>query len=610
MGLDQILQFALLLPDDPVGTSVAEQVGELADVRLDHESGKPWFIARTVTDPVIFETLGQKAVALVGPSSADEGGLRRILSQADDADALVRAASRFDGSFVVFGKIAGSFFARGPAMQTRRLFTAVVGDARAVSDRADVLAHLGHKQLEMSRVALQLTLGLPSPANDFPVWAGVESISGEQYALMRSDGAFELRTWWTRPAPVASRSEGAEKLRRALESAVRVRTAGDHLVAADLSGGLDSTPVCYFAARRRNGCVAKTFYADYPGGREDLLWAKKALASIPGLTRHVVSSVEHLPGFFENLEATTFPDEPTSASMTGPRYLQILAEDLEVGASVHLTGIGGDHLFRGLPMWEKDIFRSNPRLAWRRLRSDPFFEGQSSLTLLKDLFDKRSFRQWYTDTIDRAAEDVSGTRLPMPRLSDWSIPIEFTPWLAEDTRATLMRDLTHLATISDPLGARPSDHFDLYFIRDAAKVARGMGQIGSEAGVLLDAPLLDDHVVEAVMGVAYHERDSPLEWKPLMKAAMTGLLPDDYLMRTTKVGGDPQSLRGFNDNYPSLVRLWDEAGLFEHGLLDRDRFFNDVQPSATKAPSRFVLKVTNLAIFLKAHLQQHGRVPV
>ena len=86
------------------------------------------------------------------------------------------------------------------------------------------------------------------------------------------------------------------------------------------------------------------------------------------------------------------------------------------------------------------------------------------------------------------------------------------------------------------------------------------GKSAHHHGVHYDGPLVDDHVVEAVLAVRHEERDTPIEWKPLMKAAMKNLLPDDYLRRTNKVGGSPQSLRGYAANYDQLVAIWEESG--------------------------------------------------
>ncbi|MFE0590760.1 asparagine synthase-related protein [Micromonospora echinospora] len=598
MDLDRVGQFVVLLPDSAAAAGVEERLRGIRDVRLHHPSGRPWLIARTGTDPMMHEVAGLRTVALLGPSSANHVGLRQLLTRSEDLDGLVRAASHFDGSFVLFANTPGALVARGPASQTRRVFTAQINGVHFVSDRADVLAYLGGMRLETSRTRLHLAMGLPAPINDLPVWAGVESVPGHRYVAVTSDGS-SLRNpvWWTRPTPTGSRSEGAEKLRTALAAAVAVRTSGGQHVVADLSGGLDSTPVCYFAAQGPVGCVANTLYLDQIGGREDLLWAKKAIASMPGVTQHLVSSTTELPEFFGGLEVSITPDEPTQAAATTPRFLEILKREQQIGASVHLTGVGGDHLLRGLPTWEKAIFRANPRLAWRRVRDWPLLENQRALSLLGDLLDRRSYREWYAAAVKRAERS---TEPPIPRINDWSVPIQLIPWLTKDARESIIDDLHGLTDTLTPLGGTASEHSDLYMIREAGKFARGMHQIGELAGVRVDAPLLDDHVVEAVLGVAYAERDSPLEWKPLMKAAMSGLLPEDYLARTSKVGGGPQVARGFKNNYPTLARIWEDAGLFDHGLIDRDRLFRDVPPDSMREPSRFVLALTNTALFLRA----------
>ncbi|XTZ15597.1 asparagine synthase-related protein [Micromonospora echinospora] len=601
MDLGRAGQFTVLLPDSAAAAGLEERLRGMTHVRLRHPSGRPWLVARTGTDPLIHESAGQHAVAVLGPCSANQVELRQMLSRSMDADGLVRAASRFAGSFVFFANMPDALVARGPASQTRRVFTARINGVHVISDRADVLAYLGDTRLETRRTRLHLAVGLPAPVNDLPVWAGVESVPGHRYVAVTSDGS-SLRqpAWWTRPAPTGSRSEGAEKLRTALAAAVAVRTSGGQTVVADLSGGLDSTPICYFAAQGPAGCIAHTLHADQAGGREDLLWAEKALASMPGVTQHVVRSTAELPEFFGGLEVPISPDEPSQAAATTPRLLEILKREQQLGASVHLTGVGGDHLLRGLPMWEKAVFRTNPRRAWRRIRDWPLLADQGTLSLLRELTDKRSYREWYEAAVKRAGGDAEGATPPIPRVNDWSVPIQLVPWLTRDARESIVDDLNGLSDAVIPLGDTASEHFDLYMVREAGKVARGMHQIGELAGVRVDAPLLDDHVVEAVLGVAYAERDSPLEWKPLMKAAMSGLLPEDYLARTSKVGGGPQAVRGFKNNYPTLVRIWEAAGLFDHGLIDRDRFFRDVPPDSMREPSRFVLALTNTALFLRA----------
>lgn len=602
MNLDKIGQFTLLLPDSPVAEVVTQRLGALGNLRLHHPSGRPWLIAQTGVDPLIHGTHGSSAIAMTGPSSASAEDLAGLLSSSTDAVALARRASLHDGSFILLARTPSYLIARGPAMQTRRVFTTQIHGAHFASDRADVLAKLGGFSLDETRTRMHLALGLPSPINDLPVWSEVESIPGDECIILEPDGtSIKRATWWMRPAPVNSRREGARRLREALEAAVRARTwRGDRTV-ADLSGGLDSTPVCYFASQGPQGCIARTYYSDQPGGQEDLLWAKKALDNIHGVSRHLISSVDDQPEFFGGLDTDIFPDEPTQAAMAAPRYLDTFSHDRDVGAEVHLTGVGGDHLFQGLPHWEKAIFHKSPRLALQRIRQQPLLQGYRITKVIKELRSKPSYQQWYIAALKRAEGGALGSdQLPIPRLNDWSVPIHVVPWLTDEAWGSIAESLHSEVDRLQPLAKSATEHFDLYIAREGSKIARGIQQFGEQAGVRVDAPLLDDHVVEAILSVAYEERDSPREWKPLIKEAMSGLLPRDYLERTTKVGGGPQSIRGFRNNYRNLFELWEETGLFENQILDKDRLIADLPPDSVREPSRFVFALTNTALFLRS----------
>ncbi|WP_406673821.1 asparagine synthase-related protein [Nonomuraea sp. N2-4H] len=424
-------------------------------------------------------------------------------------------------------------------MQTRQVFHAMIDGVRVLCDRADVLSELGGLPLDEIALGLRLARGLPYPADRLPMWQGVSAVPGPQYVLVRRDGReAEQRTWWRRPEPRLTRADGAALLRDALETAVRVRTETEADIACDLSGGLDSTPLCYFAARGPKGVIARTFYTDDPGGREDLEWARRALPAMPGVHTHDVFSAQGLPGFYEGLYDLAIPmDEPTQAGAAIPRIRHMLADDVERGVTIHINGLGGDHLLRGVKAWNHTLMRARPFTAWSRSRAEDAPMGIGPLSTLRQLMDRRTYRQWYLATVRDAARGVEPPELP--RINDWSVPLSLPDWLTADARASMLDRLRRLGAEATPLGTGLAGHFDVFTVQQAGRLARSMGLVGQSLGVSYDAPLLDDHVVEAVFQVRYEERDSPIEWKPLMKAAMTGLLPDDYLRRTTKIGGAP-----------------------------------------------------------------------
>lgn len=597
--MDHYGSFIVALPDTDSGSLVQERLHGFTNVRLNHPSGRPWLLARVTSESLLTHTEGQRRVAMVGPTSASQDDLGRIAQQVHTPRELADSSRRFDGSFCVLGSFEGLLYASGPAMQTRQIFHAEIDGVRVVADRADVLARLGGLEMDYTSLGSRLVSSLPHPANDLPMWKNLVAVPGSEYIVVQRDGVtVGNETWWRRPEPTLSRAEGAERLREAIAAAVRVRTAAGADVACDLSGGLDSTPLCYFAAQGPRGVLAKTFYTDDPGGREDLDWAQRALPSMPGVHTHEVFSTDGLPDFFGGLsELRVHLDEPTQAAAAAPRIQHMLDSDVERGIRTHITGLGGDHLLRGVKSWNHTLMPTRPITAWRRARAEDAPTDVGLFTTLRQLLDRRPYRQWFVEATNDAVNDVE---LPeLPRINDWSVPFRFPPWLSNEARYTLAGRLWQLGTDVEPLDDNLAGHLDIFALREAGKTARSMGMVGQTAGVSYDAPLLDDHVVEATLEVRYEDRDSPIEWKPLMKAAMTDLLPEGYLRRTTKIGGGPQSVRGYAAHFESLMGLWEESGLLECGLIDQDLLCSTTQPSATAAPPSHVRTLTDVAIFLR-----------
>jgi len=84
-----------------------------------------------------------------------------------------------------------------------------------------------------------------------------------------------------------------------------------------------------------------------------------------------------------------------------------------------------------------------------------------------------------------------------------------------------------------------------------------------------------------------------------MKAAMRGILPDEYLLRTTKVGGSPQAVRGYAQNFSTVKNLLDESSLMDLGIIDRHVLEESIRPSETSMPPTLISQLINTALFLR-----------
>lgn len=590
--------FAIAVPDTIEANHVISTAAPQATMIARHASGRPWLMARMPQAHITASTTPGTRIVTVGTCSASVEDLNRIARLGASLPETAAEAMRFDGSFTVYALRESTILACGPAMQTHRVFHARIGGTTIVSDRADVLAALGGLPLDTAAVARSL-LGSQPNFDDAqqPMWKGITPVHGGRCLIVGADTSTTTRTWWHRPSPRLSRSEGALLLRERLQSAVSARSQQHSGLACDLSGGLDSTPVCYYASTAPQGVTAITFYNDDPGGREDLHWAEIAAHAMPNI-RHDTLWLGDAPSFYEGIDEMGIPvDEPTQVPLTAPRILHALDRDQDEGITMHLHGAGGDHLFRGVPAWNHSIARRHPILGWNQARAEAAAMKQSSLTALRHLIDQRSYSRWLKDTAHESArppaESVSLSA------SDWYARPRIPTWITQEAREALIASMVASAEQAKPLSPHRGEHFDLASIFDAARVTRGMSQVGLQRGIGYESPLMDDHVVEAVLSVAYTERDSPIEWKPLMKAAMRGILPDEYLRRTTKVGGSPQAVRGYARNFPTVQALLEESTLMDLGIIDRDALQESIRPSDTDMPPTSLSPLLNTALFLR-----------
>ncbi|WP_260981776.1 asparagine synthase-related protein [Kocuria marina] len=607
--METIRSFVIALPDSDGASGLIHRTAAQTTHRLNHPSGRPWLIMRLPRHVpfLVSSSESDMTAVVIGPIGMDQHALDRRTNSLSILEDFARIQRDYAGSFTVFGRHRDSIYASGPALETRRMFHTVIDGTPVLADRADVLAHLGGFTIDDSAVAMRLSRGVPHPLDGSSMWQEISALPGDQYVIVDQDKRVHRRTWWSRPEPVLDRTNGARRLCNAIAEAVTARVPADGLLACDLSGGLDSTSLCYFASQASDDLVARTFYTEDPGGREDLDWAKRALPVMSTIRKHVVFSTSGIPGFYEDLYGLGVPlDEPTQAGGSIPRVRYMLEDDAQRGISVHLNGLGGDHLFRGVRAWNHTLIRSRPGLGWSRARAEDIPSRVSAMTTARQLADRRSYRRWLLDSIDDAEQGITPPQLP--RSNDWSVPLSLPSWLSADGRKDLLQRLRSTVSRADPLADDLAGHFDLFTVRQAGRLARSMGLIGDALGVSYDSPLLDDRVVEAVLAVRYEERDTPVEWKPLIKGAMRGLLPDDYLRRTNKIGGAPQAVRGYAANFSVLCDLWRDSGILDTGFTDNIRLYEESSPSKLSTPSSHIHALTDAAIFLQS--QQESNDPV
>ncbi|MFL6278400.1 MAG: asparagine synthase (glutamine-hydrolyzing) [Blastocatellia bacterium] len=190
-----------------------------------------------------------------------------------------------------------------------------------------------------------------------------------------ADGRATTRTYWQPPEVNQSLSltfdEAVEETERIFIEAVRLRLHADVPVGALLSGGVDSSLVCWATAKL--GADVAAYTVGTPGDAWDESQDARETARQLGIQHHILEmSPTDAPDVEELISAFGEPFACASAlGMLG------ISHAVSRSAKVLLTGDGGDDVFLGYP--EHRHFWAAQRLAgalpgvstelWRRLRN-------------------------------------------------------------------------------------------------------------------------------------------------------------------------------------------------------------------------------------------------
>jgi asparagine synthase (glutamine-hydrolysing) len=188
-----------------------------------------------------------------------------------------------------------------------------------------------------------------------------------------TEGAFCTREYWTPPAPASkgpSFEEAVEETERLFLKAVQLRLEADVPVGALLSGGVDSSLICWAVSKL--GADVSAFTIGTPGDPLDESADARRTAQTLRLKHRVIDLA---PGETPSVEelVSAYGEPFACASALGMLRVSRTVRD---SATVLLTGDGGDDVFLGYPEHKhfflaQNLARALPGPAgsvWRALR--------------------------------------------------------------------------------------------------------------------------------------------------------------------------------------------------------------------------------------------------
>ncbi|MFC6882282.1 MULTISPECIES: asparagine synthase [Actinomadura] len=567
----------LVVPDSPAGEAVVASLrvpsrgtppDRPAPRVIPHRSGRPWIAGWWRDEDVVWAAAGERRVAVLGRSAATAAWLADYAARLRGLDGAAGLPWELPGSFHTAAVVDGVVSVQGTLSSVREVFHTRLLETTVAADRPDLLAGLTGAAFRPEWLASRLVAPEPPwPVSERSLWEGVETLEPGCRLEVSPDGRGRVRRRHRPPAPDVPLDEAAGRLREALRDAVAVRAHGRTMLSADLSGGMDSTSVCFLAAERVERLVAVTCEATDPAA-DDAHWAALAAKELPR-AEQVLYGVEDFPRCFAGLLE---PDPDLEGPFPAIQTREILIRQARLlsalGSSRHLTGHGGDELFQPNPGYLHDLLRRRPLRAIRQVRAGRAVHRWRLRPTVAQLLDRRSFGDWLGRDAGRALDRPIRGVMHAP-LSGWGSSYRMPEWATPDALASARRTLQETAAAgAEPLSPVRGQHLTLQVVRQGGALVRRIDRLSSRLGVTLEAPFLDDQVVQAGLAVDYADCLRADRYKPVLVDAMRGIVPQRNLGRGSKAEFSADVYAGLRRHRSELLELSDGMRLAGLGLVD------------------------------------------
>jgi asparagine synthase (glutamine-hydrolysing) len=367
------------------------------------------------------------------------------------------------------------------------------------------------------------------------LYAGIRRLHPGAMLLLDRKSMRERRYWTPHFSEPLSGSEPelAHEVRAGLDRAVHRRISAQGLTGVLMSGGLDSSSVAAVAATQAPGRVAAYagVFPEYPAVDESVLIEElREALHLPGATA-VVGAGGLLASVLEYVGAWDTPPVGWSEFW----MLPLMRAARRAGAETVLGGTGGDELFGSRVYLLADLLRAG----------HPF----QAIGLVRRL-PGAGYRSTHGREVARmvASLAVSGALpLRLHQLASRPFSVVSRPFSGRDTPGWLRPEAARdLLAYDDPLawkrleGPRwwANTAHGLTHVIEEAGVLQHQRRRSASAGVEARHPLLDLDLVELCLRQPPRATFDPRRNRPVLRAAMTGLLPDSVRLRPGKAWFD------------------------------------------------------------------------
>jgi len=332
-------------------------------------------------------------------------------------------------------------------------------------------------------------------------------------------------------------------------------------VGVALSGGLDSSAIAAFSAKKYPGSM-HAFSVGYPGRPvNDERNQAKVLADILELPFHEIEL--ETADLVSDFEKMNFHRDDPIADISGFGYYSVSKVAREHGIPVLLQGQGGGEVFWGYE-WVKDAAEATDNAV--RGKKAPMTLKQFIKAPLKSLFGYHSISRLGEKGFRPTFHDLA----PDFRMAVADIRNYYSDTFMEELGEASAYDLFTFE--------KPWQHSDILITRlicDTYLLENGIAQgdrLSMANSVELRLPFVDYKLVELVIGLRKTHQANP-DYKgfpkPWLRGAMEGILPDSIIDRP-KQGFAPPVIEWHNELFKVYGKYLDGGYLVQSGILTEE----------------------------------------
>lgn len=382
------------------------------------------------------------------------------------------------------------------------------------SEEQAVLAHPAvSRRLDETRVAVYFSLQEPGDGATF--FADVHELLPAHMMVIEEDRMRTWRYWDVEPGRRVQYRDDAEyaaHFRELLEDSVSCRLRTLSPPAVMMSGGLDSTSVAALIAGQQTSRVRTISYVFDELRQGDERWFMQAMIDQYHLDAVQIRGDDAWP----LREAESWPLNPNTPEDTPYRRLmeRVYQTARDAGVRTILTGFFSDHTYAGAHYWFRDL------LADRHFA----LAGRESAWYIQ----RQGLQAFFKDCLLRACVNRKLIRCVRP--------LQPPHWLTDRAKALLPE--SERWPPSARSGRRPLQHERVLGLRAARGASFDIFH-ASHSRVELRHPYRDRRLIEFILAVPAHQLYRQGLYKPILRNAMQGILPERIRRRR-----HPTSLTG------------------------------------------------------------------